>query len=169
MTFPHPKAVSSVLFVSKGEEFLTGCYDGFIRRWSVGGQLLQAWKAGEGTVEALALAPSGKWLASGHGGETADVKRWSLRGELQWENPFSAEDPSGGKAVYTVAFDDASQRIIAGGTGGTVEVYDLEGRLIQTIDDFDGASVYGIMFSAEKRQIICGSGDGRVQAFEVLE
>ncbi|MCB0837969.1 MAG: hypothetical protein KDD99_14955, partial [Bacteroidetes bacterium] len=169
MTFAHPKAVSSVLFLPKGEEFLTGCYDGFIRRWSVGGQLLQAWKASEGTVEALAISPNGKWLASGHGGETADVKNWSLKGELQWEKPFSAEDPSGGKAVYTVAFDDASEKIIAGGTGGTVEVYDLEGHLIQTVDDFDGASVYGIMFSAEKRQIICGSGDGRVQAFEVLE
>jgi WD40 repeat protein len=109
-TFSHPEVVSSVIFLSNGEEFLTGSYDGLIRKWSVEGQILQEWKASTGTVETLALSPNGKLLISGHGGKVAETKCWNLKGDLQWENLFAASDESGGKAVYTVAFDDESEK-----------------------------------------------------------
>lgn len=167
-TFVHDEVVSSALFIPNKAEFFTGAYDGAIRRWSSGGQLLQSWQASEGTVETLVLSPDGKWLASGHGGQQAEMKIWDLQGKLKSTHTMDAKDQSGGRAIYTLAFTTDSKKLIGGGEGGNVQVFDLDGRLLQTLDDFEGAAVYGVALGVDD-QLICGSSDGTLRCFRLLK
>lgn len=169
LSFLHPDVVSSLAFIPNTQEFLTGCYDGIIRRWSMKGQLLQEWTSSEATIETIALSPDGKWIACGHGGLTADMKIWDFQANLKMAKQLDTKDKSGGQAVYSVAFTPNSQKIIIGGEGGVVHIFDLEGHLLQTLDDFENSAVYSIIFEPQHQQIICGSADGMVRTFNMLK
>lgn len=167
-SFPHPDVVSSVLFLPETTDLITGCYDGWLRRWSRSGELLQEWAGGGGTIETLALSPNGDYIASGHGGSEAAMKIWDQQGKLHMNKDLLEKDKSGGQAVYSLAFTPDSERIVCGGAGGWVKVFSLDGVPIQTLTEYQQKPVVGLSVISGGRQIMIGAGE-RLYTANVLD
>lgn len=168
ITLNHSHAVSGVAFLATEQEVITTSYDGYVRRWSMDGQLKQAWIAGEGPITVLELSPDGKRLATGHGGASDFLKIWNLNGQLLMMAELSVDNNTGGKGVRALAFTPDGRRIIAGGEGGILKVFDQYGRPIQTNDNFSGAVIYGLI-AIQNHEVISASGDGHLRIFPLLQ
>lgn len=166
-TLPHPATVSTAGFARTGGQLITGCYDGQVRLWSNAGELLRVLATVEGTIEKISVSPDGEYLAIGEGGAASRLQVWNLREEkrLLYRELFEG-DVTGGKAIYSVAFSPDSRLIAAGGEGGRLRVFNLEGLLIQSLEEFEGSAINSIVFSPDGRYLLTGSGDGWARIFE---
>lgn len=169
VTLPHPDIVSDVIVLPDGQGIWTACYDGQLRRWSPEAELLQQWVTGKESIEACALSPDGKRIATGHGGTSALVRVHNLKGELVMEASTGSADISGGRAVYDLIFSSDGQRLIAGDAAGLLLTFDLNGRRLQTLDEFDGSAISGLGLLPDQKQILVGTKDGRLRKVEVLK
>ncbi|MGB8686947.1 MAG: hypothetical protein WCD53_06375 [Microcoleus sp.] len=60
-----------------GKYFAVGCFDGAVRIWNFGGELLHSLEGHSSPVSAVAIGLLGETLVSG--GENGIVKLWQLR------------------------------------------------------------------------------------------
>jgi WD40 repeat protein len=114
----HPATVTAIAWTSGGKRLAAASYGGL---WWYGAESQQIdkrfpWK---GSVLSIALAPNGKWVATGN--QDATVHCWKL---------WSGEDlqMSGYAAKVEVLDWDRTSRYLAVGTIGEVNVWDFSGR-----------------------------------------
>ncbi|MBE9124363.1 WD40 repeat domain-containing protein [Tychonema sp. LEGE 07199] len=69
--------ITSAAISPDGKYFAVGCFDGTVRLWNLGGELLQSLEGNSGPVSALAIGLLGETLVSGS--ENGTVKLWQLR------------------------------------------------------------------------------------------
>ncbi|MBE9164370.1 MULTISPECIES: WD40 repeat domain-containing protein [Microcoleaceae] len=69
--------ITSAAISPDGKYFAVGCFDGTVRLWNLGGELLQSLEGNSGPVSALAIGHLGETLVSGS--ENGTVKLWQLR------------------------------------------------------------------------------------------
>ncbi|MFO0606361.1 MAG: CHAT domain-containing protein [Polyangiales bacterium] len=127
--------VSAVAWFADGRALLTGEFNGMLTRWDVAaGRPAQAIGPVDARVDAMALAPNGRWAASSHG-DDGTVRLWDLeRGEplgalvTFMGGEWVAVDARGGyEASDYGMFDEAGTPTVALGSGDALAAAEGDG------------------------------------------
>ena len=117
----HGGPVTSLVFFINGEQIVSGCRDGSIRRWRVSdwGEIGPAMKP-DGMANSVAASPDGKWIVSG--GVDRKVTIWDATNHQKVGE--SAEQFQRGVTALDISPD--SSCVAAGSEDGSVVVWYLE-------------------------------------------
>jgi WD40 repeat protein len=108
-------------------------------------------KAHDGRVYALAIAPSGKYFATGSSRE--DVRIWDFEGKLQGENRFDQKTTRPVSPAYSLAFAPEGDKLVAATTNPekSLQVFDLKAQLVDSIKVSNSYQGGAITFSKSGR------------------
>jgi WD40 repeat protein len=171
----HMALIKSVVFTPDGQHLVSASDDKTIRVWSVAEQrtvriirtLVGAGRVG--ALNAIALSPDGKVLATG--GEF-DVARGNSVGDIRlvdFETGALLSVLKGHtSAVTCLAFSPDGQRLASGSRDGTAAIWDLAAE--PTLNRLIGHSkrVTSIGFSENAEHIVTGSSDQTVRIWDAL-
>jgi WD40 repeat protein len=166
LKWKHPQDdwVNAIMFSPDGRRLVTGTQSGRIQVWDSGsgeqiGKPLEGWT---GPVRGLSYTAGGGAIVAV--GTTAVLRAWDAR---SWRTTF-AGGPStiGGLAVAGLA---THSLVVIGGTGRTVEVWDLErGTRAPMTNMVHGASVSSIASSADGRWIASADVSGVIRLWNAI-
>jgi len=119
-------------------------------------------KAHRQAIQALAIAPEGKLLASG--GIDHIIKLWSLpNGQLQRQLPGHEH------AVYALAITPDGKLLVSGGYDGKIKLWSLpDGNLTKTLDAH-GGSVDALVITPDGKLLVSGSSDKSIKLWSLPE
>ncbi|MCO6475016.1 MAG: hypothetical protein J5I94_00275, partial [Phaeodactylibacter sp.] len=164
--FNHPDVVLSLCFSSDGSFLLTGSGDSEVRLWDIQQKESKKISVNEGAISAVAFSPNGNtFVVGGKGGDRAMFSLWNTNATLINTFIINSENRTGGRGINSLAFSPDGNYILAGAEGGIAVLFDLEGGVIQTLNDFEGSGVYCVIFSPDSQFILAGSGDGWARLF----
>jgi len=132
----------TAVFSRDGRILATGSVNQTVQIWDVSHpetseiKLLKTWVGHRSPVNALAIAPDNRTLASG-GART--IKFWNFDGQLL--RSFPAHDD----IIWKLAFSPDGQRIASASADGIAKIWTTDGSLVATLDH-DGP-VWGVGFS----------------------
>jgi WD40 repeat protein len=111
-------------------------------------------------VSSVAFSPDGKWIAAG---SDAQLQVWDASSYQKIGYPRTLAGP-----VHGVAFSPDSRRIVTGGDGGTVRVWDrATGTEDPTLAGHEpGTPVRSVAFSPGGDLIASGGGDTSVRLWD---
>jgi len=153
----HERGIFAAVWSPKGDQLITGGYDGAIKFWGAAtGEEKAKFTAEQGGVRALAVSKDGKWLASG--GHDGTVKLWDLS-----DDKDATELAKFDKVVNSVAFSPDSKLLAAccadpynRDKRGAVKVIDIEtGR--EKAGDWKARAAMGVAFSPDGKTLATGS------------
>lgn len=173
-------SIVSTCFSPDGRRFVVGAANGQVVIWNASSRgELDAWQAHDTTVDAIAVSPDGRWLATGTlagGGDSLSVWRMNLEHGGARTPAFSDGSHIGG--VSSVCFSPDNRYVAAGGftmsgyTGPLVYAvesgertagfcYDMtralafapDGKSLATGDDFGTFSIWDV---ASRDRVFCG-------------
>jgi WD40 repeat protein len=101
-------------------------------------------KATNGRVYALAIAPSGKYFATGSYRE--EVRIWDFDGKLQGESRFDPKVIRPVGPAYSLAFTPEGDKLVAATTNAekSLQIFDLKAQLVDSIklnNSFQGGAI----------------------------
>jgi len=119
----HSNRVTSVAFFPDGRAFVSGSWDGTIRRWIVdrAGEGPDILHTGAEAIGSMAISPDGWRLAAG--GSGGMIRLWNLA------VPDGAETPlvwDNGAAVWSLGFDRRGKLLITGGGDRHVRLWRVD-------------------------------------------
>jgi WD40 repeat protein/beta-lactamase regulating signal transducer with metallopeptidase domain len=163
----HPGAVREIAFSGDGKLLVSGGAQHSLRLWDVEGMkelatLREAPDPAEDGGNAplvMALAPSGKWLATG--GENGEVVlRDPATGEVVRKVKCSDD------AVTTLAFSPDGKTLAASGPDGLVKLLDpATGKELKSLKGEDPSWIYSLAFAPDGKAIAAGSYDKTVHVW----
>jgi WD40 repeat protein len=108
-------------------------------------------KVHDGRVYALAIAPSGKYFATGSHRE--DVRIWDFDGKLQGESRFDAKVTRPVSPAYSLAFTPEGDKVVAATTNAekSLQIFDLKAQLVDSIKVANSFQGGAIVFSKSGR------------------
>lgn len=106
----------------------------------------------------VAVAPNGKWLATGSWGDS--IKLWS------WPELEAVGELRGVGIVLAMAFSPDSTRLAAATRAGKVLLWDIPRReLLAARETHNGAAIWSVAFSRDGKRIATGGNDQTVRAW----
>ncbi len=118
---PHPHRVFRVLFTRDGSQLVTGGDGPVIRIFSVAGELFRSLEGHTGDIDALALSPDGRLLASAGDDHTGRI--WSLASGATLRT-FEEHE----RRITAIAFAPDNRTVATGAVDMTVRVWDVSGE-----------------------------------------
>lgn len=151
----HESEATDVGFLPDNQGLVSVGGGGWVKVWSLEGELLQEFQAHNGWINALNLSSDGQYLATASGDKTIRVWKWQdgqfdttpvaiLEGHTDW--------------VWDVAFSPDAQVLASAGKDNTVRLWDLEGTLLKTLSGHQNW-VRALDFSTNGEKLISASAD----------
>jgi WD40 repeat protein len=108
-------------------------------------------KAHDGRVYALAIAPSGKYFATGSSRE--EVRIWDFEGKLQGESRFDQKTTRPVSPAYSLVFAPEGDKLVAATTNPekSLQVFDLKAQLVNSLKLSNSYQGGAITFSKSGR------------------
>ena len=160
-------AIRCLSLAPGGKRVAVGRKSGAVELWDVQtGKLLQQEYAGHGgdiaSVHAVSWGPTGRWFATA--GADEYVRVWdAASGELIHEMKGPAHrsgDPDFVDSVRAIDVSPDGKRILSGGKGNGVQIWDVETGTLTGAFPAHSANVLAAAFAADGRRAISGSLDG---------
>jgi WD40 repeat protein len=166
---PHLGAVSSVAFGHDGQWIATGDSTGTVRVWDVtkGTTFETIPSAASGPVaKSVAFSPTADVVAAAYGNGVRLFDARDGRVLAKWESRAGPTQERPGYPVTTVAFNHSGDRLVVGGTGGTIDL--LDGRTLQPLASQRAhpAIVNSLAFNTDGTRIVSGGDDGAVKVWD---
>lgn len=145
---------------------------------SVGPRLLRSMEGHTGAVFTLAFSPDGKKILSGSGWPWGDrtLRLWDVDSGLEIRKFLAAtDDPGPGThgprevpgEVHSLAFTPDGRQALSGGTGGIVQLWDVEtGAEIRRLAGHTG-TIYELAISPDGRRALTGSRDKTARLWDL--
>ncbi|HZZ17352.1 MAG TPA: caspase family protein, partial [Candidatus Sulfotelmatobacter sp.] len=143
---------AGVLAFSPDSRFLfCGDGGGSVHIYDLEQKSLRHLKAHDGRVYALAIAPSGKYFATGSSRE--EVRIWDFEGKLQGESRFDQKATRPVSPTYSLAFAPEGDKLVAATTNPekSLQVFDLKAQLVDSIKLSNSYQGGAITFSKSGR------------------
>jgi WD40 repeat protein len=143
---------AGVLAFSPDSRFLfCGDGGGSVHIYDLEQKSLRHLKAHDGRVYALAIAPSGKYFATGSSRE--EVRIWNFEGKLQGESRFNQKATRPVSPTYSLAFAPEGDKLVAATTNPekSLQVFDLKAQLVDSIKLSNSYQGGAITFSKSGR------------------
>jgi WD40 repeat protein len=157
------KVVSAVTISDDGRWVCVGSYGGRVALWTLEGEPVAAFKASQGNLSSVAIAPGAKLLATS--GLGAEINLWSL----------PAGEPVGTltgheTAVGSLKFIRGGRELVSLGYEGTVRFWDTDSWEATQVHTVSPIGARGLVFSPnEKRAVLSLDGAVRVYRLEGWE
>ncbi len=167
VTEAHPGSVLAVAYHPTDEKLLvTGCGDGTIAIWNVGGPKLvpKAFKSAGGAVHAVAVSLSGKTLATAHGDGTC--RTWTVGTTVQERSLLEGHI----NAAVAIAFAPDGATLVSGSQDWTVRQWSTASApklRDKTIASGHLSHVYSLNFAPEGQTLASGSYDRTVRFWDL--
>jgi WD40 repeat protein len=170
----HRSEVSSINFSPDGQMLASGSSHGTVRLWSFEGRKLQTFSGHGDWINSLSFSPNCQILASGSSDNT--IKLWSLNSQelaafsahKDWVSSIDLSPVREAFSVGEAFFEGVGvgQMLASGSGDGTVKLWSLEGRELQT---FSGHSmlVRSVKFSPNGKMLASGSDDGTIKLWSL--
>lgn len=159
----HDYPIRDIDFSADGLTIATASDDGTIGVWDLYGRP----KANplavpdlQGGVNSVRFSPDRRWLASG--GDDGKIRLWAAD-TGQFEREFRSSDDS---AIWQIAFSQDSHSIAAARASGAVEIWDIQGNLVATLNGHT-LRVKGVSFSPDGQVLASASADNTVKLWRI--
>jgi WD40 repeat protein len=158
MVLQKYRFVTALAFSPDDRYMASGHENGQVKVWNpVTGELLDIMWATKvfGRILDVEFSPDGRYIAACQDDDKIRV----------WRFPGGEEKilQSGGKSIYSLAFDPVTGSLAAGGADGTVWIYDVEsGKLVGSIEGHEKA-ILTIRFSKDGRSLVTAGRDNTVR------
>ncbi|WP_088889490.1 AAA-like domain-containing protein [Leptolyngbya ohadii] len=151
----HESWVRQVRFSPAGDRMITVSDDRTVKIWDQKGSLLKTLSDFTAVVD-MDFSSDGRTFATA-GDRT--VKIWSSEGQLL--NSFEHPDE-----LWSVGFSPDGQTVASGSTTGTVKLWALDGRLLDTWTAHEG-QIPGLSFSPDSQKLVTVSNDSSIKVWQV--
>ncbi|WP_226588560.1 nSTAND1 domain-containing NTPase [Microseira wollei] len=161
--------VTTVAFSPNSQTIVSGSKDNSIRLWDLNGnQIGQPLQGHTSWLRTVAFSPDGRFIVSGSNDNT--VRLWDLQENKRISQTFreaTGKDYPG--QVWRAAISADGQTIVSGSydsngsDGGSVRLWNRQGKPIGKPFQGKGVTVLSIAMSADGKTIVSGSDDGRVR------
>jgi WD40 repeat protein len=164
-TFPgHSGIIFRITFSNDGQFMATAGFDKTVKLWTVDGVLLQTFQHEERAWD-VRFSPDDQTLFAS--GSEPILRQWHREGDLlkTWPNP-------GNNHAEGVNISGDGQCLIAGTTGGTVDLWTVDGQLITQLQGH-ARGICSVVFSPDGQTIASASRDNTAKLWnrdgEVLQ
>jgi WD40 repeat protein len=125
----HKKKVTSVGFSPDSQKVVSGSEDQSAKLWSLDGRLDAIFSGHSDTISDVDFSRDGKMIATVSNDRT--IRIWHLDNH---RHPIVIKDGKG-SFLSSAKFSPSSKILVSGGLDGTAKVWDLEGSLLQDLQD----------------------------------
>ncbi|WP_406698839.1 sigma-70 family RNA polymerase sigma factor [Singulisphaera sp. Ch08] len=145
---------------------------------SVGPRLLRSMEGHTGSVFTVAFSPDGTKILSGSGWPWGDrtLRLWDVASGAEIRRFLAATDDPGPSThgprevpgeVHSLAFTPDGRQALSGGTGGIVQLWDVEtGNEIRRLSGHTG-TIYELAISTDGRRALTGSRDKTARLWDL--
>ncbi|SIO28820.1 RNA polymerase sigma factor, sigma-70 family [Singulisphaera sp. GP187] len=145
---------------------------------SVGPRLLRSMEGHTGSVFSVAFSPDGTKILSGSGWPWGDrtLRLWDVASGVEIRRFLTATDDPGAEThgprevpgeVHSLAFTPDGRQALSGGTGGIVQLWDLEtGKEIRRLSGHTG-TIYELAISPDGRRALTASRDKTARLWDL--
>lgn len=165
--------ISAALWTPDGLALVTAGSDGDVRVWPISGNGCALpdrpsvrFKAGDGTLRAMAVSPDGRVLATG--GDDRSLCLWSTDAAPRGGPvPLLKRLAGTGSAAWAVAFSPDGRTLASGGTDGCIRIWDAAtgGERVPTLREHK-SNVRVLAFSPDGRTLAAGDEAGVLRLWD---
>ncbi|MBE9142835.1 AAA-like domain-containing protein [Planktothrix mougeotii] len=152
----------TVVFSQDSRILVTGSVNQTVQLWDISHpetseiKLLKTWVGHQSPINALAISPDGKIIASG--GDKS-IKLWNFDGKLLHSFPAHRD------IIWKLAFSPDGQFIASASADHTAKFWKTDGSLVATLNH--DSLVWGVAFSPDGNSIVTSSRDGTLKFWQL--
>ncbi|VXD23202.1 AAA-like domain-containing protein [Planktothrix paucivesiculata] len=152
----------SVVFSQDSQILVTGSLNQKVQLWDISNpetskiKLLKTLVGHQAPINALAISPDGKMIASG---DHKTIKIWNFEGKLLHSFPAHNE------IIWKLAFSNDGQFLASASADRTAKIWQLEGQLVATLPH--NSSVWGVAFSPQNNFVVTSSRDDTLKFWQL--
>lgn len=153
----------TAVFSQDSRMLVTGSVDQQVQIWDISNpetseiKLLKTLAGHQAPVNALAIAPDGKTIASG---DNKTIRLWNFEGKLL--HSFPAHN----QIIWRLGFSLDGQFIASASADGTAKIWRVADGLLAATLNHDGP-VWGVAFSPQGNLVVTSSRDGNLKLWEL--
>jgi WD40 repeat protein len=159
----HKDRLRRVILSPEGNRIITvGDKDNTIKVWDLAtGEELKRLQGHENIINALAVSPDGRHIASGSDDKT--IKLWDAQTGTEVMTLHGHQAP-----VYALAFSPDGKQIASGSysNDATIILWDAQTGAKQITLRGHGGEIYALAFSPDGKRIVSGSGDDMIKLWD---
>ncbi|MGL4374885.1 MAG: AAA-like domain-containing protein, partial [Microcoleaceae cyanobacterium] len=152
----------TVVFSQDSQILVTGSINQTVQLWDISNpqtseiKLLKTLVGHQSPINALAISPDGKIIASG---DNKIIKLWNFDGKLL--NSFKAHN----EIIWKLAFSADGKLLASASADRTAKVWKLDGKLVTTLNH--DSSVWGVAFSPQGNFVVTSSRDDTLKFWQL--
>ncbi|MGL5131019.1 MAG: AAA-like domain-containing protein [Planktothrix sp.] len=152
----------SVVFSQDSQILVTGSLNQKLQLWDIRNpetskiKLLKTLVGHQAPINALAISPDGKIIASG---DHKTIKLWNFEGKLLHSFPAHNE------IIWKLDFSDDGQFLASASADKTAKIWQLDGQLVAKLPH--NSSVWGVAFSPKNDFVVTSSRDDTLKFWQL--